>query len=140
MSRTTALSQPIELHKVLEDWGEGTSKPSANEGGGAPSTTGDATWVHRSLNISDDWKAIGGSFTTAVSASLLVEEERKYTWDTTDRMVADVQEWLDDPSTNFGWLLLGNENTNRTTKRFDSKENNVELNRPVLVVTFIMPG
>ena len=37
--------------------------------------------------------------------------------------MADVQRWLDDPSSNFGWLLLGNESTNRTAKRFDGRQN-----------------
>ena len=37
-------------------------------------------------------------------------------------MLADVQKWLDDPSSNFGWLLLGDETKSRTTKRFDSSE------------------
>ena len=51
-------------------------------------------------------------------------------------MLADVQGWLDDPSTNFGWLLLGNESGTRTTKRFDSKDNPTEANRPALTIEF----
>jgi hypothetical protein len=35
----------IELHRVLADWGEGAS--NSNTGQGAPSQTGDATWIHR---------------------------------------------------------------------------------------------
>src|SRR3954463_16383628 len=48
MSRTV-LSDPrtIELHKLLADWGEGTSMASGEEGDGAPATPNDATWRHR---------------------------------------------------------------------------------------------
>ena len=51
-------------------------------------------------------------------------------------MAADVQSWLDGPSSNFGWLLRGNEEVIHTTKRFDSKENPVVAMRPSLEVTF----
>ena len=52
-------------------------------------------------------------------------------------MVADVQSWLDDFSTNFGWLLLGNESSTQTSKRFDSRENATGGNRPVLTVEYL---
>ena len=41
-----ANTENVSLHRLTQDWGEGTSNASANEGGGAPSTTGDATWIH----------------------------------------------------------------------------------------------
>jgi len=37
----------IELHKLLADWGEGTSQATGEEGQGAPATPNDATWRHR---------------------------------------------------------------------------------------------
>ena len=51
MSRT-ALSnaRTVELHRLLADWGEGTSDATANEGQGAPATANDATWRHRFYN------------------------------------------------------------------------------------------
>ena len=55
-------------------------------------------------------------------------------------MVADVQAWLDDPSGNFGWIVVGNEAKNQTAKRFDSKEGGTTANRPVLTVTFTVAG
>jgi hypothetical protein len=51
-------------------------------------------------------------------------------------MRADVQSWLDEPGTNFGWLLRGNEATLSTAKRFDSRENPILANQPVLVVDY----
>jgi len=37
------------------------------------------------------------------------------------------------PTGNFGWLLLSGESKSRTAKRFDTKDNEVEANRPALV-------
>ena len=37
-------------------------------------------------------------------------------------MVADVQGWLDNPASNFGWLMLGDETAIVTAKRFDTRE------------------
>jgi hypothetical protein len=34
-------------------------------------------------------------------------------------MVADVQDWLDNPAGNFGWLVLGDEKPTLTAKRFE---------------------
>ena len=58
-----------------------------------------------------------------------------YTW-TSGQIVADVQDWLDNPDGNFGWIALGNENATQTTKRFVSKESGSQGSRPVLEITF----
>src|SRR5258707_2595683 len=51
MSRTPiSVAYPVELHKLLADWGEGTSQASGEEGDGAPATPNDATWRHRFLD------------------------------------------------------------------------------------------
>ena len=48
MSRTpTNTAYVVELHKLLADWGEGTSIAPGEEGDGAPATPNDATWRHR---------------------------------------------------------------------------------------------
>ena len=49
-------------------------------------------------------------------------------------MVADVQGWLDNPASNFGWLMLGDESTNLTAKRFDTRES---TSPPVLAITYV---
>ena len=45
----------------------------------------------------------------------------------------------DDRETNFGWILIGNEGSSRTAKRFDSREN-TSLVRPQLTVDFTAVG
>lgn len=137
LSKTQPGTQTISLHRVLADWGEGTSNASDPEGQGAPSTTGDATWIHRFFDTVL-WTTPGGDFSPTASANQSVGDIGSYTWGSTQQMVADVQNWLDNPSQNFGWILLGNESANQTAKRFDTKENPAEGNRPVLTVTFLV--
>ena len=136
MSRTnfTAGPETIELHRLLADWGEATSDATGNEGGGAAAIAGDATWVHRFFNT-DNWATPGGDFSSTVSGVQTVAGIGDYTW-TSAQMVLDVQSWLDDPSTDFGWLILGNETTTTTTKRFDTKETTNPANRPVLIIDY----
>ena len=59
--------------------------------------------------------------------------------DCTDQMVADVKMWLDNPSSNHGWLLMGQDNST-VVKRFDTRENANEANRPTLILTFDRVG
>lgn len=140
MSRTSAdTPQAIALHKLLADWGEGTSDASGNEGSGIAATPGDATWIHRFFDT-ETWAAPGGDFAPTASASAPVAGIGSYTWGPTPELAVDVQGWLDDPSSNFGWLIKGNEKENGTAKRFESKENEVPESRPALVIEFTPPG
>ena len=48
-------------------------------------------------------------------------------------MVADVQSWLNNPASNFGWLVLGDETAIATAKRFDTRES---ASPPMLTIEF----
>ena len=139
MSRTISNAQSVGLHRVLADWGEGTSDATSEEGQGAAATSGDATWEHRFYNT-ELWTTVGGDFDPAARATVSVVGLGLYTWGSTSGMVADVQAWVDAPASNFGWMLLGNEAGAGTAKRFDSRENAVEANRPRLTVDFTPPA
>jgi hypothetical protein len=134
MSMTPAGAETVELHKLLADWGEGTSHAPGGEGDGAPATPNDATWRHRFFD-SVFWTTQGADFSANVSASQSVGVTGQYTW-TSTQMVADVQSWLDNPASNFGWLVLGDETTAATVKRFDSRES---ASPPILTIQYI-PG
>jgi hypothetical protein len=139
MSRTQpGNNELIELHRVLSDWGEGNSDASANEGSGAPATSGDATWIH-TFFATQFWTNPGGDFESTVSASQSVGDIAFYSWGSTAQMVSDVEDWLDNPSNNFGWAILGNETANSTSKRFDSKDNPNINNQPLLTVYYTPP-
>ncbi|GMQ80591.1 MAG: hypothetical protein BMS9Abin05_0019 [Rhodothermia bacterium] len=122
MSRTISGVRTIDVHRVLKAWGEGSSFALGEEGQGHPATVGDATWLHTFFD-SSLWQNAGGDFDPTASTSTDVDQEGTYNWKSTPQLVDDVQGWLEIPSENFGWLLLGDEDEQSTTKRFDSREN-----------------
>jgi hypothetical protein len=134
MSMTQAGAVTVELHKLLADWGEGTSHAPMGEGDGAPATPNDATWRHRFFDTVF-WTTQGGDFSATVSASQSVGGIGQYTWSSA-QMVADVQSWLDNPASNFGWLVLGGETAIALAKRFDTRES---ASPPMLTVEFSGP-
>jgi hypothetical protein len=135
MSKTALdTARIVELHKLLADWGEGTSIAPGEEGDGAPATPNDATWRHRFFDTIF-WTNEGGDFSATVTASQSVSVVGPYTW-SSPQMVADVQSWLDNPGSNFGWLVLGDETAIATAKRFDTRES---ASPPMLTIEFI-PG
>jgi hypothetical protein len=129
----------LELHRALADWGEGASDAPMSESQGAPAQPGDATWRHRFFDA-DLWTTEGGDFEPIASGSLVAGEEAVYTFASAAGMVADVQGWLDDPSTNFGWIMTGDESANGTIKRFDSRTHPTVANRPRLTVIYTTPA
>lgn len=136
MSRTGLdTARTVELHKLLADWGEGTSQATGEEGTGAPATPNDATWRHRFFDTIF-WTTEGGDFSATVSASQSVGTVGVYTW-TSSQMVDDVNSWLDNPATNFGWLVLGDESEILTAKRFDTRES---ASPPVLTIQYRPAG
>jgi hypothetical protein len=128
----TNTAQTIMLKKMNASWGEGPSV--AFGGGGAPSAANDVTWVHR-FYPSTPWSTVGGQFSSTVSASRSVSGQGTYTWNSTAQLVADVQGWVNSPTTNFGWLVQGNEVTLQSVKRFDSREAGAAT-RPQLTVVY----
>jgi hypothetical protein len=139
MSRTQAGAELVTLHRLLADWGEGTSDAAGDEGAGAPATPGDATWTDAFFGVTP-WASPGGDFIASPSAAISVTAVGPYTWGSTPAMVADVQGWLDAADTSFGWILLGNESGTQTAKRFGSRESSAEATRPVLTVEFLPPA
>ncbi len=52
-------------------------------------------------------------------------------------LTADAQSWVNNPSSNFGWCVLGNESAPGTAKRFDTRENSNPNHVPTLQVNYI---
>jgi hypothetical protein len=137
MSPSNTISRQIGLHRLLTEWGEGNSYASG--GGGDASEPGDATWIH---TFYDDefWAKAGGHFVSRTSASRDVTTSAFYTWESTQKMVADARIWLAAPQKNFGWILLGGEMAPKSVKSFASREEPDPSLRPVLEVTYSLPG
>ncbi|HZI33703.1 MAG TPA: DNRLRE domain-containing protein, partial [Candidatus Binatia bacterium] len=102
----TPVSATFELHRLLQSWGEGTGA-GFNRGLGA--TNGEATWNAR-VFPDDLWSSPGAAVDTdyvaAVSSSAFIGGPGGYPLSSTPALVADVQSWLDDTNSNFGWILI----------------------------------
>jgi uncharacterized repeat protein (TIGR01451 family) len=138
MSKTRSGPQNVSLHQALQTWGAGTSVATGEEGRGAPATTGDATWFY-SFFSSQTWTTPGGNFAAPSSATTLVGTVGMYQWSGAG-LVADVQQWVNNPGSNFGWILTGNETGPQTAMQFDSELNPNASTRPVLTVDYILPA
>ncbi|QXD14276.1 DNRLRE domain-containing protein [Rhodocaloribacter litoris] len=121
----------VSLHRVEADWGEGSSNAGSPGGTGTFAAAGDATWLYRFFNT-DRWTNPGGDFDDTPSATTSVDNPGTYTW-TSERMAGDVQDWLERPDENFGWILIGDELNNGSARRFDSRESTTP---PTLTITF----
>ena len=139
MSRSIAAAEEVELRRMAADWGEGAADARVEEGAGIEAQAADATWTH-AFAQGAAWALPGGVFAATPSAVQVIGDVGYYRWESTARLVADVQGWLDDPGTSFGWALVGNETSASTAKRFDSREEADPGMRPVLLVEFVAPG
>lgn len=140
VSRTKSeTARSIEMHRLTASWGEGTSVGDGEGGGGTAATTGDATWIHRFYSTTL-WTNPGGDFATTISATKPVGDIGYYAFGPAAQMKNDIQYWLGSPAGNFGWILIGNESTDSTAKRFESKESLTPQQRPQLFVEFNAPG
>lgn len=140
MSRTIVPGINNELLRVTQTWGEGPSDAPGAEGAGGASEIGDATWIHTFYD-SQLWDSPGGDIEPDVRDAILVfMDQGDYSWGSSDLMVSDVQQWLDDPSSNFGWMLRGPESPFfMSSKRFNSRENPDAATRPRLRIEFTPP-
>jgi hypothetical protein len=129
-------SYNVGLYRATSEWGEGTSNTgNSQQGRGEPPTTNDATW-HHTFYPNQFWTTPGGDYNAGASATRSVGNTGSYTWGSTSGMVSDVQSWLNNPSQNHGWIIIGNETVTQTTKRFATRENSTVNNRPRLVVNY----
>ena len=82
------------------------------------------------------WINPGGDFMQEASAEITVDSVGNYTIESTEALVRDVQEWLDNPDVNFGWIMTAGE-SGTTAKRFNSRENSTPEHRPRLTLWYV---
>lgn len=129
----------MTLHRVMRPWGEGLSDAAGPEGQGAPAQKEDATWYHNIYNT-DSWGNAGGDFVDQSSSSTTVGSDViAYTWTCTKQLVDELSAWLEQPDTNFGWLLKGFEDGARNARRFHSREHPDAETRPRLLLEYSTP-
>ncbi len=133
------VSQNIALNRALAAWGEGTSIASGGGGGGglgAPATTGDVTWYY-TFYSSQLWMTPGGDF-AAPSASTAVNGTGFFSFSGAG-ILSDIQQWVNNPMSNFGWIVTGNESAPGTAFQLDTKENLTATYWPMLTVNYTPP-
>jgi len=123
------------LHRVMAGWGEAGSVAAGPGGGGAPAQPGDATWLHRFFDT-EFWATPGGDFEPAASATVALSAGTgEFVFETGPGLVADVQQWVNQPASNFGWAVIGEETNPQNARRIASRENDALA--PSLEVVFI---
>jgi Dockerin type I domain len=135
----------IDLHRLLADWGEGTTQKQTppNDsfvglGQGAAANSGDATWNSRFFSTSL-WNTPGGDFASAASATASVGTtlNTATVWGSTASLVSDVQQWLATPAVNFGWALVNaDETTAMTFRAFYTRDTATAALCPQLQITY----
>jgi hypothetical protein len=128
--------EDISMHRVLANWGEGSSNDSGNEGDGTAASTGDATWFNR-IHPSTGWTQAGGQFVATPSLTKPIGNVDFYDLQS-EGLAEDVRFWIANPGQNFGWIFRGNELAAGTAKRFDSRENPDPSVRPFLTVIYTL--
>jgi hypothetical protein len=134
MNRQASAATNVNLLRLNSDWGEGASDAAGQEGRGIQAQSGDATWIHTFFDQST-WNTQGGDFAEVASAQRMINDVGDYTFGSTNAMVNDVQDWLDNPGSNFGWILIANENAT-SARRFSSRENGSAGDRPTLEIEY----
>ncbi|MEM1111856.1 MAG: DNRLRE domain-containing protein [Pseudomonadota bacterium] len=125
---------PLSLHRLQGAWGEGNQRVN-ERGQPEPATTNDATWRHRFFR-SELWEREGGDF--VANASAVANTGDTVTW-SSGRMRADVQNWVDNPGSNFGWILIGDEVNPQSVQALFSKEADAEQ-VPTLRIAYTEPA
>ena len=142
----------INIHRLVDDWGEGTSDASFVDGGGrgTNATTGDMTFTHTFFPGSL-WVTAGGEFVAQASAGAAAKwpafsDGPPYRptnhlfsggGDSTSLLLEDdIQKFVDGVYPEYGWILVGDETQQPTSKRYMSREATEENQRPILLVGF----
>ncbi|MEK7583658.1 MAG: DNRLRE domain-containing protein, partial [Patescibacteria group bacterium] len=127
----------VNAHRILRPWVEGTSA--------------DGTWIRQvasswfHTNYPEQWGQPGAdqigvdrSTSTMGSATITATcTNTTYSWNLDTATVTD---WVNNPSTNYGMMLTGNESTQDITRQFASSENATTANRPKLFITYTTGG
>lgn len=113
---TLSSATTISLFNESQAWGQPTNVANSTTfmgmGHGKPAATGDATWNDSFFSSTSPtaWTTAGGDWSsslTDIADASSTGSPTAVTWSSASYpgMVTAVQNWLNNPSTNFGWLL-----------------------------------
>jgi len=129
------------MYAMLVPWVAGTGSGVK----GLPAQTGETTWNERLAGVAS-WQASGGGmgfdFASSPSTSAFIGTALgPVTWGASPQMLSDLQSWLTNPSTNYGYLMMSDaEDTAGSGRRFDSIQSaGPDDIAPTLTVTYTIP-
>jgi hypothetical protein len=128
---SSVLTESVSCHRVLQNWGEGASQTPGGGGGGDTAEADDATWLHTFYDTAF-WATPGGDFSAQASATLAVDTATGFKIWTSSSLVDDAILFSAFPDSNFGWVLVGNEDSAGSVRKFASRENTDSTTRPFL--------
>lgn len=131
----------LGLHRITTAWGEGPASPSDPGAGGlgTPAVAGDVTWIDATFP-DDEWTMPGGDFLATPSATQSVGAAGTTATFSGPGMIADVVAWRATPSTNHGWIVVGDEANAFNARRLHSGEATNAVVRPRLTITYSVPA
>lgn len=127
---TSVPSAPVnsifDLRAVLEDWSET-----------------DATWANRLVTTpwSTPGGAVGVDFSSQISqTNFFGSSTGPTTFVSSSNLVVDVQNWLQNPGANFGWVIISEaQGVNYTERGIASREDTAD-GPPTLFIQFAVPA
>ena len=130
--------ETISLYDESQAWGQPTNFVGATTfggtGHGAAPDPDDATWNYAFYN-STPWTIAGGDWSsslTDIADASVTGTLASFTWSSA-AMLANVQNWLDDPTANFGWIIKNADETDpRDYRAFWSAQGAAADNDPAL--------
>ena len=125
VQRPNSTSLWFSLHKLLQNWSEAA-----------------ATWTN-GLSPPAPWTSPGAvapqDYASFASQSNLITTLGSSTFNSNPGIVADVQDWINNPANNFGWILIcEDEELDKSVRKFASKESDIVTNIPSLEVQFTL--
>lgn len=123
-----------DLFRLLKSWGEGTNN-------GLTAVAGECSWNDR-LQGTASWGSggalAGSDYASVASASAIIDGPSSIAEFTSATLTSNVLDWISNPATNFGWILIATGEPNGSGKRVGSRENpGLE---PRLVINFDLPA
>ena len=135
VSKSIAGNMDAQLHVLTRYWGEGNSNAPGQEGKGTDALPGDATWLHSFYDTSG-WETPGGDFLSEPVASAVFGNTGSAVFEST-ALTSNLNDWIANPSENFGWILIVNESVKPSAKRFYSKDYLTDISkRPKLIIHY----
>lgn len=111
----------VYAHRVLQPWSEGAAVAPSGGGSGGMAVPGETTWLHSNYP-GTLWSTPGGDFDPTPSFTFWMPPSGLVLTDALPGLIADVQDMVDQPGNNHGWVLMTDETQTGTARRIASRE------------------